>query len=568
MSTNTELANMFQTMATVLEISGANGFKVNANVKVARALEDLVEDVGTIDDITSIQGVGKSSAAKIKEYLETGAISSYNELLASIPPGLLDVMKVQGLGPKTVGKLWKEANVVDIASLQEAIQDGRLESLPRMGKKTIQNITESIAFLATSANRSRIGVAMPIAETLVSQLQQCDGVSNISFAGSLRRGKETIGDIDILASTSEPAVLIDAFCDDTKVEKILARGDTKCSVRIQAGMQIDLRIVDQNAFGAALLYFTGSKEHNIILRERAIAKGKKLNEYGLFDASSNSLLACSTEDEVYAALETPWIPPELREDRGELGCTATPALITSKDIKCDLHCHTTASDGHMSIQELAQQAIDRGFHTIAVTDHSQSQGQANGLKPDRLLKHIEAVHEVNEQMEGITILAGSEVDILPDGTLDYDDDLLSKLDIVVASPHAALSQSSEDATKRLLKAIEHPRVDIIGHPTGRIINKRKGLEPYLPTLIQAAKEHDTALELNANSYRLDLRDIQVRAACEGGARIAINTDAHRPEDFNQLKYGILTARRGWAMPENCINCLEHDKLHAWLRRNC
>ncbi|MBT7658562.1 MAG: DNA polymerase III, partial [Phycisphaerae bacterium] len=256
MSTNTELANMFQTMATVLEISGANGFKVNANVKVARALEDLVEDVGTIDDITSIQGVGKSSAAKIKEYLETGAISSYNELLASIPPGLLDVMKVQGLGPKTVGKLWKEANVVDIASLQEAIQDGRLESLPRMGKKTIQNITESIAFLATSANRSRIGVAMPIAETLVSQLQQCDGVSNISFAGSLRRGKETIGDIDILASTSEPAVLIDAFCDDTKVEKILARGDTKCSVRIQAGMQIDLRIVDQNAFGAALLYFT------------------------------------------------------------------------------------------------------------------------------------------------------------------------------------------------------------------------------------------------------------------------------------------------------------------------
>ena len=568
MSTNTELAAMFHTMATILEISGANGFKVNANVKVARTLEDLVEDIATIEDVTTIQGIGKSSAAKIKEYIETGSMSGYDELISSIPNGLLAVMNVQGLGPKTVGKLWKEAGVVDIPSLKEAIEDGRLELLPRMGKKTIQNITESLAFLATHANRSRIGVAMPIALAFLEKLQQCKGVSNITYAGSLRRGKETIGDIDILASTDEPAILIKAFCEDKDVEKVLAKGETKCSIRVKKGMQIDLRVVERKTFGAALLYFTGSKEHNIILRERAIDQDKKLNEYGLFESGSEVNDSSSTEEEIYSSLSLPWIPPEIREDRGELSCKKIPRLVEINDIRCDLHCHTTASDGQMSIQELAHYAIERGFHTIAVTDHSQSQGQANGLKADRLRKHIDAIREANENIEGITILAGTEVDIHPDGTLDYDDDLLAQLDIIVASPHSALNQSPDDATKRLIAAIEHPLVHIIGHPTGRIINKRKGLEPDIMALVSAAKEHSTALELNANYYRLDLKDTHVRAVCGGGALLAINTDAHRPEDFNQLQYGILTARRGWATPSNCINCLEHDKLLAWLRSKC
>ena len=561
MSTNTELAKMFHTMATVLEIMGENAFKVNANSKVARALEDLVEDVATIEDVTTIPGVGKSSAKKIAQYIESGEMFEYQQLIASIPHGLLDVMNVQGLGPKTVRRLWQEADVTDIPSLREAIENGRLASLPRMGKKTIENITQSLDFLATNANRTRLGVVLPIAENLIAQLKVLKGVTNMTYAGSLRRGKEIIGDIDILASTDEPKLLTDTFCAMSDVEKILAQGDTKCSVRLDVGLQVDMRVVDVVKFGAALLYFTGSKEHNIVLRERAIKQDKKLNEYGL-DPSNLS----ETEEVIYADLGMPWIPPEVREDHGEFACNETPMFITSKDILCDLHCHTTASDGHMSIEELATIAIARGFHTIAVTDHSQSQGQANGLKPDRLRTHIDLIREKNETISGVTILAGSEVDILPDGTLDYDDELLAMLDIVVASPHAALQQSPNEATKRLLAAIEHPLVHIIGHPTGRIINKRKGLEPDIPTLVAAAVECDTALELNANSYRLDLKDTHVRAACEGGAVIAINTDAHRPEDFDQLQYGILTARRGWAEPKNCINCLEHDELQTWLLR--
>jgi DNA polymerase (family 10) len=562
MSRNSELASMFHTMATILEIKGENVFKVNANIKVARVLEDLVEDVATIEDVSSIAGIGKSSAMKINQFIATGVMDDYNTLVASIPAGLLDVMRVQGLGPKTARRLWQEAAVTDIPSLREAIGDGRLEALPRMGKKTIQNITESLDFLATNANRTRIGIAMPIAKALVNHLQQLKGVSKISFAGSLRRGKETIGDIDILASTSDEQLLAESFCQMPNVEKILAQGQTKCSVRLDVGLQVDLRVVSEHSFGAALLYFTGSKEHNVVLRERALKQDKKLNEYELSPSNLSE-----TEEVMYEELGLPWIPPEIREDRGEFQCTETPSLIMQKDILCDLHCHTTASDGHMSIEELATIAIARGYHTIAVTDHSQTQGQANGLKPDRLRTHIEAIHKVNESMKEITILAGSEVDILPDGSLDYDDELLAMLDIVVASPHAALQQTSADATARLVAAIEHPLVHIIGHPTGRIINKRKGLEPDIPSLVAAAAENHTALELNANSYRLDLRDTHVRAACVGNALIAINTDAHRPEDFEQLQYGILTARRGWATTSHCINCLEHDELQTWLRRN-
>jgi DNA polymerase (family 10) len=562
MSTNTELAKMFHTMATVLEIKGENAFKVNANTKVARALEDLVEDIATIKDPTTIQGVGKSSAKKIEQYISTGSMDEYNELIESIPHGLLELMSVQGLGPKTVRRLWQEIGVTDISTLRKAIQEGRLDSMDRMGKKTIQNISESLDFLATNANRVRLGVAMPIADGLISSLRTLDGVKKIEHAGSLRRGKETIGDIDILACTSNSELLTDTFCNMNIVEKILAQGETKCSVRLEAGMQVDLRIVDEKEFGAALLYFTGSKEHNIVLRERANSQQKKLNEYALVPPNISE-----SEDAIYENLGLPWIPPEIREDRGEFECTETSILISQDDILCDLHCHTTASDGHMSIEELANIAIARGYHTIAITDHSQSQAQANGLKPNRLRTHIELIRATNEKMKNITILAGSEVDILPDGTLDYEDELLEMLDIVVASPHAALQQSPIAATERLIAAIEHPLVHIIGHPTGRIINKRKGLEPDILSLVAAAVEHHTALELNANSYRLDLRDIHVRAAIEGNAKISVNTDAHRPEDFNQLQYGILTARRGWATPNDCINCLCHDDLQTWVQRN-
>ena len=487
----------------------------------------------------------------------------FEELRNSIPSGLLDVMRVQGLGPKKVRQLWREAEVVDIATLRKAIDEGKLDNLPRMGKKTIENISQALAFVEASGDRVRLTEAMRIAERITQTLGAIQGVTDIAFAGSLRRGKETIGDIDVLASTDNLELLTETFCSMDDVAMVQAKGETKCSVRLATGMQVDLRVVDKGKFGAAMLYFTGSKEHNIILRERAIKQGKKLNEYGVEPANISD-----TEEAIYRNLDLPFIPPEIREDRGELSCNKTPNLICVQDIRCDLHCHTTASDGHMSIEELAIQAISRGYHTIAVTDHSQSQTQANGLKPDRLRLHLSAIRAVNESMSEITILAGSEVDILPDGSLDYDDDLLAMLDIVVASPHAALSQSPEDATKRLLAAIEHPLVQIIGHPTGRIINKRKGLEPDIPTLVAAALQHKTALEINANSYRLDLRDIHVKAAVEAGAMLSINTDSHRPADFEQLRYGVLTGRRGWLTPENCINCLDHDDLQTWLLRNC
>ena len=575
MSTNTQLAKIFHTMAVILEIKGESGFKVNAHTKVARLLEEMVEDISTIDDPTSISGIGKSSAMKIQQYIETGSVPEFVELCASIPSGLLDVMRVQGLGPKTVGLLWQEADVVDIPTLRTAIEDGRLESLPRMGKKTIDNISDALAFLESNAGRTRIGDAMPLAEAIIASLGSVDGVHEIAFAGSLRRGKETIGDIDILASTSDPTRLADSFCSMPQVTKVLASGRTKCSVRIESGMQVDLRIIDESAFGAALLYFTGSKEHNVLLRQRAAKQGKRLNEYGVFVDDGDETppqqrgvepIATRTEESIYAALQLSWIPPELREDRGELEIDRVDPLVTEKDIKSDLHCHTTASDGYMSIEELAMYGIARGYHTIAVTDHSQSSAQANGLKPDRLRRHIEAVREANESVKGITILAGSEVDILANGDLDYDDELLSMLDIVVASPHVALQQPPADATKRLLAAIEHPLVNIIGHPTGRLVNRRKGLEPDMQTIVAAAAEHNTALELNANSLRLDLRDTHVRAAVGEGAMISINTDAHVPEHFDQLRYGILTARRGWLTPLGCINCLSKEDLAAWLDR--
>lgn len=574
MSTNMDLANMFQMMATILEIKGESGFKVNANIKVARVLEELVDDIRSIDDPTCIDGIGKSSAKKIQQYIETGIVPEFNELADSIPSGLLEVMRVQGLGPKTVGRLWKEVDVVDLSTLRVAIDDGRLESMSRMGKKTIDNIADALTFLESSAGRIRIGKAIPITEEIIALLRSIEGIQQIDFAGSLRRGKETIGDIDILASTDEPALLADSFCSMSNVTKILAQGQTKCSVRIDVGMQVDLRIVDNNAFGAAMLYFTGSKEHNVALRERAIQHGKRLNEYGLFEDDGDETppqqrgvepIACCEED-IYDALKSPWIPPELREDRGELDIKDLGDFITEKDIKSDLHCHTIASDGHMTIEELAMYAIARGYHTIAVTDHSQSSIQANGLKPDRLKRHVDAIHEVNESLQEITILAGSEVDILTNGQLDYDDELLALLDIVVASPHASLQQSSDVATARLLKAIEHPLVHIIGHPTGRIINKRKGIEPNMQTLIDAAVANNTALELNANSLRLDLRDTHVKAAVDAGAMISLNTDAHVPEHFDQLRYGIGTARRGWLVPSGCINCFSREDLTTWLHR--
>jgi DNA polymerase (family X) len=587
MSINRQLANIFAEMSAVLELLGENPFRVNAHAKVARVLEDMTEDVAALADdpkkLTAIDGIGEGSAKKIIEYVETGKVKEYDDLLAKVPVGLLAVMEVPGLGPKTVKMMWQEAGITDMASLKAALDSGALEDLPRMGKKTIQNIRESLDFASKSGERARLGDALPIAEQIVEQLSKAKGIKQIAYAGSLRRGKETIGDIDILASTSNAKSLARTFTEMPGVAKVTAAGETKSSVRLESGMQVDLRIIDDAAFGAALMYFTGSKEHNVVLRERAIKMKMRLNEYGLFPAGEHDKgdseeappqkrgikpVAGKTEEEIYKKLKLDYIPPELREVRGEVEAAEKgelPKLIELDDIKAELHAHTIASDGRFTIESLAEEAKERGFHTVAVTDHSRSSAQAGGLDDDRLREHIDAVREANEKMKGITILVGSEVDIHADGTLDYDDELLAELDIVIASPHASLRQEPKQATKRLLDAIRHPLVHILGHPTGRMINIRQGLSPDIGAMIEAAVEHHVALELNANPYRLDLRDVHVKASVDAGALIAINTDAHSVEHFEFLRYGITTARRGWLRAEGCINAWSKQKLHKWLK---
>ena len=578
MSTNNELAEIFGRMAAILELTGADRFRVAAHARVQRVLKDMTVDVGTLADdpakLTALEGIGAKSAKKIVEYVSTGRIAEDEALRAEVPEGLLDVLGVPGLGPKTVRRIWIEADVTDLPSLAAAIEDGRLEALPRMGAKTIQNIRDSMAFAQRAGTRLRLGQALPIAESIVARLEQTPGTHRVWYAGSLRRGRDTIGDIDVLATSDDPSALTETFRALPGVEKVLVAGATKSSIRLERGVQVDLRVVESDAFGAAALYFTGSKAHNVRLRERAIKRSLRLNEYGLFPDDGNdeppqargiAPVAAATEEDIYAALDLPWIPPELREDRGELDAEI-PALVELGDVCSDLHTHTVASDGKMTIDELACAAIECGYHTVAITDHSRSSAQANGLDVDRLLRHVDAVYEANERYEEITLLAGSEVDILADGHLDYDDKTLARLDLVVASPHVALRQSPEDATARLLRAITHPLVHIIGHPTGRMINRREGLSPDIDALVSAAAEHGTALEINANAMRLDLRDTHVRAAVDAGALIAINTDAHAPVDFDQLRYGVLTGRRGWLPKDGCINTWSAKRLHAWLKK--
>ena len=594
MGFNADLHSRLDEMATLLELTGANRFRVNAFARAARAVESQTKDLSTLDEkeLVAIDGIGKGIASFIRELADTDAVAELESLRAEVPAGLADVLDIQGLGPKTVRLMWQDLGITDRSSLKKAIDDGSLLTLPRMGEKTVENIKAALTFASKSNERLALGIASPIADALIERMKAVKGVKQCAFAGSMRRGRDTIGDIDILVSTTNPEAAAEAFCEADNVERVIARGETKCSVRVTVNgnsgrwksdgklpptIGADLRIVPDAGFGAALMYFSGSKEHNVRLRERALKKGMTLNEYGLFPEDKSTTespqsrgikpVAAKTEEAIYTKLGLPYIPPEIREDAGELDLEETPALIELADIKSDLHAHTTASDGLMCLHELVQCAIDRGFHTIAVTDHSKSSVQAGGLSVERLRAQRDEIEEARKHFgKKITILAGSEVDILADGSLDYDDDILAWLDIVVASPHAALSQDSKAATKRLLKAIEHPNVNIIGHPTGRLINRRKGLEPAMDEIIAAAVEHDTALEINAHWMRLDLRDTHVRAAAEAGCKIAIDCDDHAPTDFDNIRFGIATARRGWLTPELCVNTWTPKKLHNWLKK--
>ncbi|QKK09506.1 MAG: DNA polymerase/3'-5' exonuclease PolX [Planctomycetota bacterium] len=600
MSFNRDAVRLLNEIASMMELLGENPFKINAHARAARAIEGMSQDLGAATGdrsaLTDIEGIGPKIADKLIELAETGGMSEHAALAEKVPAGPMGLLNIPGLGPKTVRLLWQERGVTDLAGLKAIIEDGSILELPRMGKKAVEKIAAAIKFAEQDTGRLHLGVAMPVAETVVEHMRGVKGVTRVTFAGSLRRGKETVGDIDILVCADDPVAAGEAFRTMPEVVAVLAAGDTKSSVRYgldvdlgrwnfegrsgdaeeRPSVQVDLRVVDESSWGAALLYFSGSKEHNVRLRERALKQDLTLNEYGLFpedreaEGSPQSRgvkpVAAATEEEIYAKLGLVFVPPELREDRGELALDETPALIEVGDIKAELHAHTTESDGSLALAELVAGAKERGFHTIAVTDHSKSAAVAGGLTVKRLRAQRGAIDAARQETKGITILHGSEVDILADGELDYDDEILAWLDVVVASPHAALSQDPKAATKRLLRAIENPHVNIIGHPTGRLINKRPGIEPAMDEIYAAAKEHDVALEINAHWLRLDLRDTHVRGAVEAECLIAIDCDVHRAGDFDNLRYGVLTGRRGWLPKDRCINTWSAKKLQGWLAK--
>lgn len=595
MSFNEQLADRLDQIAQLLELTGANPFRANANAKAARTIRDATDSFEKLAEdrerLTAIDGIGAKMAEKIIEFAETGKITEHVELLAEVPKGLLALLEIPGLGPKTVRAIWQELGVTDVAGLKRAIEDGSILAVPRMGQKAADKIAKAIQFSETSGARLPLGVATPIAELIVARMKAVPGVQRVAYAGSLRRGRETIGDIDVLVVAKDAEAAHEAFCTMPEVAEVIARGDTKSSIRFgldldggrwgtldeqSRAVQADLRTVPAESFGAALMYFTGSKEHNVRLRERAQQRGLTLNEYGLFEDDGKgpapqkrgrAPIASESEADVYRALEVMEIPPELREDRGELSADDLPALIDRADIKAELHAHTTASDGVLSLEELVECARERGFHTIAVTDHSRSSVQANGLSVERLREQGERIEALREELgASIRVLKGSEVDILADGRLDYEDEVLAELDVVVASPHTALSQDGAKATARLIRAIEHPLTHIIGHPSGRLLNRRKGIEPDWGEVFAAAAQHDTALEINCHWLRLDLKDTLVRAAHEAGCLIAIDCDVHAEADFDNLRYGVQTARRGWLPAASCINTWSKDRLAKWLRK--
>jgi DNA polymerase (family 10) len=596
MGVNQDLAQRLEDIARMMDLLGEDSFRAIAHSRAARAIDALPEDVSGIASdkkkLLEIEGIGTKIADKIIEFVKSGQIPEHEALRAKVPPGLLEMMAIPGLGPKTVRALWQNLGITDMAGLKKAIADGSILGVPRMGEKAVDKIKASMAHAEQGQQRLALGLAMPLAESLVAAMKKVKGVKDAAYAGSLRRGRETVGDLDILVAATDPGPATKTFTTLPGVVSILAAGESRSSVRLSVfetagrmdaegepsttgpSIQADLKIIPPNSWGAAMMYFTGSKDHNVRLRGIALDQGLTLNEYGLFPEDDEDTppqsrgvkaVAGKTEEEIYKKLGFPWIPPEIREDRGELGLKQTPRLIEIGDIKSELHAHTVASDGSMTIEELAARAKERGFHTIAVTDHSKSSVQANGLTVERLLTHIEAIRKAAEKTKGIRILAGSEVDILADGRLDYEDQILKQLDVVVASPHTALSQEPEVATKRLLAAIKNKYVHIIGHPTGRLVNRRPGLAPDIGKLVAAAKEHHVALEVNAHWHRLDLRDVHVRAAAAAGCLIAIDCDTHTVEDLDNLRYGVITARRGGLVPELCINTWAPDRLYEWLK---
>ncbi len=562
---NQQIAKIFTEIAELLDLKGGNVFRVRAYRRASQNIDGLSKDVAALspEELEAVPGIGKDLAGKIWEYLATGKIAKHEELKQEIPEGVLELLRVPGLGPKKAKQFYDRLKVKSVDELEDAIKKGRLSGLAGIQKKTEENILKGIELIKHGNDRRLLGRVLPLAEDIVARIKDAAPVDKIEVAGSIRRWKETVRDIDILTTSKHPEKVMDAFVKLPHVSRVLAHGETKSSIITDDGIQVDLRVVEADSFGAALLYFTGSKQHNIKMREMAVRAGLKINEYGVFKEPEGKRIGGRSEEEMYQALKLPLIPPELREDTGEIEAALAgklPDLITLEDIKGDLHVHTKESDGSHDLDTMVQAARKKGYQYIAITDHTKGLGVARGLDEKRLAEEIKRIDEANKKLVGFKILKGTEIDIRSDGRLDLADEALEALDIVVASVHSGFKQTQEQITKRILSAIRNPYVSVIAHPTGRLIGERDAYAVDMEAVLREAAKYGVAMEVNANPLRLDLNDLHIKMAKDYGVSFVINTDTHVTSQYDFMAYGVSVARRGWAEKKDVLNTLEYEQL--------
>ena len=565
---NKSIATVLYETADLLEIDGQDSFRIRSYRNAAQAIENLTDQIrdiiGEPKKVLAIPGIGKGMLLNLQELFRDGALGMQTELLKKYHPSMLQLLKIQGLGPKTIALIWSAYQVSDVDGVEKLAREGKIRELPRMGEKHEQKLLKAIEDYRRISGRFLIDAAETEAKKLTDYLAKFPGFERITPAGSLRRGRETVGDLDILVTGA-------ACCSEEEREKavkyiaqypplmnIIAQGDNKISFRLRSDMQVDVRLLPPESFGAAMQYFTGSKAHNVALRQRALKMGYTLNEYSLADLKTEKPVAGATEEEIYAKLSLDYIPPELRENLGEIDAAekhTLPALISLDDLQGDVHMHTVETDGRNTIEEMAEAAKARGYKYMAITDHSKNLAFANGLDDVRAVAHIQKIREANEKIDGITIFAGIEVDILADGDLDLSDDVLAQMDVVIASVHSVFNQEPAKMTERLLKAIGNPNTSIIGHPTGRLQLRRDAYQFEMDAILMAAAKHKVAMELNSYPDRLDLNDVHLRQAKQRGVRIVINTDSHHTSHLDKIRYGILQARRAWLTKHDVLNTL-------------
>lgn len=564
--TNKDIAATLEEIALLLDLAGENPFKSRTYTNMARTLEGLDTDVTTLISegrLREIKGLGEALEQKITELATTGKLEYLDSLRAQFPDTLFDLFKIQGLGAKRIKQLYDELEIASLPDLEKACDDGRLNDLKGFGPKMQANIREGIAFARQHQDYFLCNVGRDEADALILYLKEDPDVVRVRVAGSLRRWKEVVHDVDFIASTENPAGLMQRFVDYERVTRVNGHGETKSSVVLESGIQADLRVVTPEQYPYALMHFTGSKEHNIVMRQRAKDRDMKLSEYGLFQGED--IVTCDDEASIYEKLDLPYIPPEMREDMGEFETESIPVLVEPKDLQGVIHCHSTYSDGKNTLEQMALTAKERGYAYFGIADHSQTASYAGGLRPAAVAKQHKEIDSLNKQLDDFTIIKGIESDILADGSLDYDEDVLASFDYIVASVHSGLKMDEATATKRVVAAIENPYTTIIGHPTGRLLLQREGFPLNWDTIFEACAANRVALEINAHPRRLDLDWRLIRRAKEAGCMFSIGPDAHSVAGFKVMRYGIGSARKGWLTKNDIINCLDVDTFKAWKR---